>query len=106
MSARQTAIPSICAISTAMSLLCVPVLLGVICVVWLFVRFILCRHSTQAVKLADFDKIHSLLSPDLTVSLADQLRRRALANVRLKNAFQINSTFVEGDVAGHSAFVR
>lgn len=82
---------------SALDLLCV-----IACAIMMYARFAAGQIIT--VKLAKFSKIRKLLSPD--VSLADQLQRRALANVRLKTAFNIDSTFVNSDVAAHAAFIR
>ena len=82
---------------SALDLLC-----ALVCAIVMYARF--AAGQIVTVKLAKYSKITKLLSPD--VSLADQLQRRALANVRLKTAFNIDSTFVNDDVAAHTAFIR
>lgn len=77
-------------------------LLCALCAIVIYVHF--ARRSNGTVKLVVFNKITRFLQPN--VSLAHQLRRRALANVRLKTAFGINSTFVNGDVLAHTAFTK
>ncbi|KAH9930844.1 uncharacterized protein B0H18DRAFT_1116554 [Fomitopsis serialis] len=62
------------------------------------------RRRNDLVRLTSLDDIEHLLSPP--VSLTAQLQSRALANARLKPAFGIDSTFVNGDLAAHGAFTR
>ncbi|KZT74071.1 hypothetical protein DAEQUDRAFT_661136 [Daedalea quercina L-15889] len=55
-------------------------------------------------KLTSLEEIETFLSPPH--SIAAQLASRAMANSRLKDAFNINSTFVNGNIDVHSIFTK
>ncbi|TFY64221.1 hypothetical protein EVJ58_g2756 [Rhodofomes roseus] len=55
-------------------------------------------------RLTSLADIEQLLSRP--AHIADHLSSRALANARLARAFNINSTFVNSDVAAHGAFTK
>ena len=78
---------------------------ALLCALCATVLYVSISHSqTATIKLTDFRKITRLLSPE--IPLGDQLQRRASANVRLKTAFGIHSTFVDGNVGAHAMFVK
>ena len=64
----------------------------------------LCKRNVP-MKLSSLQEIETFLDPPHS-NIAEQLTARALANSRLKDAFKINSTFVNSNVDVHSAFTR